>query len=165
MYIFIYDTRVPYTAMARKTKFCNEKIRKMREAREAKGSCDTEDSAKKVENSEAQSAIHTIDNTELNVLSTARRKRKRQVYENASSMREAKIRKLDTVDKESEEPELVNVERITRRSEAFKKVESLFQPCIVNLGLLKEALQKCQVCGQGPLQLQNVDRDVEFHGS
>lgn len=79
-------------------------------------------------------------------------------------MREAKARKLDKADDQPKLPVLIQ-ERITRSSQKFKKVENLFQPCVVDLGLLTAALEKCQACGKGPLQLQNINHNVKFQGS
>ena len=98
-----------------------------------------------------------------------KRKRKFQTNQKTCAMRLARVRKRSDAQTEGNadpvEVPIINDQRITCSSLDFKKVESLFQPCTVNLGLLTEALQRCQACKQGPLALTDVNCEVEFDGS
>ena len=62
----------------------------------------------------------------FNEVTTAKEKRKHEADIKASTMREVKLCKLDSI--EQEEKDILSHEQITRGSEAFKKDESLFQP-------------------------------------
>lgn len=149
--------------MSRKSRFCAEKIRKMRDAKNTRilhG--DDIDGQEEGQSGEFESSV----SSQMNLLRTKKRKKNFQSNQKTCAMREAKLKKLsDSQSREEGEAAKLPVTKITRSSPNFKKVESLNQPCTVNLALLTEGLQRCQTCKQGPLNLKDVNQEVEFHGA
>ena len=53
---------------------------------------------------------------------------------------------------------------VLRSFQPYQKVDNLNQNYVINLSVLTDALQKCNYCGFGPLNLRNISKDVRAEG-
>ena len=111
--------------MSRKSRFCAEKIRKMREAKNTRILHGHDiDGQEEGQSGEFESSV----SSQMNLLRTKKRKKNFQSNQKTCATRGAKLKKLsDSQSREKGEAAKLPVTKITRSSPNFKKVEN--QPC------------------------------------